>query len=60
MKMEFLSAHLGGGFKAPQVAGVDPAKKGEMGGYCKGKSLAECGRLFGEAMLKKVCASCPN
>ncbi|GAB63106.1 hypothetical protein KSU1_C1510 [Candidatus Jettenia caeni] len=30
------------------------------GEYCKGVDLEACRRYFGEAILERVCATCPN
>lgn len=39
---------------AAQAAGKQP-----LGGYCGGRDIEQCRRMFGEN-LERVCATCPN
>lgn len=57
MKMEFLARLLGSKWRAPRLA----ADRGPqtVGGYCKGISLEECRKVFGEK-LPEICATCPE
>ena len=54
-KMEFLARLLGAKWRAPRLE----KGSGEIGGYCKGSSLEECQRVFGEK-LPEICATCPE
>ena len=53
--MEFLARLLGSKWRAPRLE----AGEGEIGGYCRGVSLQECRRVFGEK-LPEICATCPE
>lgn len=57
-KMEFLARLLGVEWKAPTL---EPEEKpnGAVGGYCRGKSLDECKRIFGNK-IEEVCSTCPE
>ena len=57
MKMQWLAGLLGSKWKAPRVGGSET--KGQIGGYCHGKSLEECRRTFGDR-LAKICSTCPD
>lgn len=54
-RMEFLARLLGSRWRIPRMG----QKNGELGGYCKGTSLEECRRVFGEK-LPEICATCPE
>ena len=57
--MEWLAAMLGAKWRAPDLSGGRGRGNGEMGGYCRGKDVKECRRLFGER-LPEICATCPD
>jgi len=39
--------------------GSDKKENQAIGGYCRGKDLEECRKMFGEG-LARVCSSCPD
>jgi len=56
--MELLARLLGAKWKAPYLA-EHPETSGTIGGYCGGKYIEKCRKVFGEH-LAAVCASCPE
>ena len=58
MKMEFLARLLGSKWKAPYLnERLD--SQGKIGGYCGGKDVEECRKIFGDR-LAEICATCPE
>jgi hypothetical protein len=55
--MEFLAKLLGSKWRAPKVTA--DSRQQTTGEYCKGQSLLECQRVFGEK-LPEICATCPE
>jgi len=48
------------GVKDTEGKNQSKPKNQNVGQYCKGNSLTECSQYFGEALLKRVCATCPT
>jgi len=58
--MEFLAQLLGSKWRAPRLTANGKAQAaGEIGGYCRGISLEECRKVFGDK-LPEICATCPD